>query len=69
MKSAWGLRTSKKNKKIRRHVPKIRYVVSDPLVAGILPGGRLQAKKKGNCRIYAVAQNGAYVSILCRVHD
>ena len=58
-----------KGKKIKRHVPKIRYVVSDPLVAGISPGGRLQAKKKGNCRIYAVAQNGAYVSILCRVHD
>ena len=58
-----------KGKKLRKHVPKIRYVVSDSSVAGVSSGGRIQAKKKGSCRVYAVAQNGAYASILCKVHD
>ena len=57
-----------KGKKVKRHAPKIRYVVSNVSVATVSSGGRLRAKKVGNCRIYAVAQNGVYVSFLCKVY-
>lgn len=47
-----------KNKKTKNHVAKIRYVVSDKTICTVSANGKIKAKKKGTCTVYAVTQNG-----------
>lgn len=48
--------------KVRKHVA-IRYASSNPKVAKVNNSGKITAKKKGACYVYAYAQNGAYKKI------
>ena len=52
---------SKKNKvSVHR---KMKYESSDPKVASVNSSGKITAKKKGSCVVYAYAQSGAYKKI------
>ena len=46
-----------KKTKIRKHIA-IRFESSNPKVVTVNAKGKLTAKKKGNAKIYVVAQNG-----------
>lgn len=60
---AWEI---KKDKPLRHH-REVSFESSDPGVATISRKGRIKAKKKGNCTIYAYAQNGKYRKIKVKV--
>ena len=51
---------------IRKHAV-MRFASSDESVATVSPDGVIHAVKKGTCRIYAYAQNGAAKSIKVKV--
>ena len=54
-----------KNKKLMptKHAPTIRYMTSNKNVAAVSAGGKITAKSKGTCTIYAYPHNGAYKTI------
>ena len=45
------------------HAPKLRYVSSDEAVATVSASGKITAKAKGSCKVYAIASNGAKKAI------
>ncbi|MCM1180249.1 MAG: Ig-like domain-containing protein [Clostridium sp.] len=56
-----------KNKKLKKHTAKIRYIVSDTSIATVNTKGKIKAKKKGTCTVYACAQNGVYKAVKIKV--
>ena len=40
------------------HAPKIRYLSSNKKIATVSKKGKITAKKKGSCKVYAIAVNG-----------
>ena len=46
---------------------KVQYESSNPSVATVSSSGKIKAKKKGTCYVYAYAQNGAYARIKVKV--
>ena len=55
----------KKNKKLmpKSHAPKLRYLTSNSKVATVSKSGKITAKGKGTCEVYAYAHNGVYKKI------
>ena len=55
----------KKGKKLMPsgHAPKLRYLSSDNTVAVVSKSGKVTAKSKGSCKIYAIAVNGVSKAI------
>ena len=55
----------KKNKKLmpKTHVATIRYLSTDKKVATVSKSGKITAKGKGTCYVYAYAHNGVYKKI------
>lgn len=47
-----------KGKKLKLHAKEISYESTDPEVATVSSSGRVEAKSKGSCLIYAYTQNG-----------
>lgn len=47
-----------KKKKILAHADKFRYYTNDKKVATVTKKGKIQAKKKGSCSIFVIANNG-----------
>lgn len=45
------------------HAPKLRYLSSDNTVAVVSKSGKVTAKSKGSCKIYAIAVNGVSKAI------
>ena len=56
----------KKDKKIKNHVA-IRYESSNPNIATVDSKGKIKAKKKGKCIVYAYSQNGVATAITVTV--
>ncbi len=52
-----------KDKKLKEHTAAIRYESSNKDIASINSKGRIVAKAKGSCYVYAYAQNGMYKRI------
>ena len=51
--------TNKKyNKKIQEHIPRIRFISSDQVVATVNSKGKVTARAKGTCYIYCYGLNG-----------
>lgn len=48
-----------KNKKLKVHCEKVRWISTNSKIATVSQGGRIKGKKKGKCYVYALAQNGA----------
>lgn len=48
-----------KNKKLKVHCEKVRWISTNKKIATVSQGGRIKGKKKGKCYVYALAQNGA----------
>ncbi len=51
------------SKKVKLHTSKLRYYSSDTSIAKVSSSGKITAKKKGTCNVYAVAQNGKKVKV------
>lgn len=49
------------------HIAKVRYVTTDPSVAAVSRSGKVTARAKGECYIYAAAINGRYDRIKINV--
>ena len=51
----------KKSKKLMpaTHEPKLRYISSNKKIATVSKSGKITAKSKGSCKVYAIAVNGA----------
>lgn len=47
-----------KKKKLLAHADKFRYYTNDKKVATVTKKGKIQAKKKGSCSIFVIANNG-----------
>ena len=49
-----------KRKKLmpKSHVPRVRYMSTDKKVATVTSGGKIKARGKGTCYVYAYAHNG-----------
>ena len=45
------------------HAPKVRFWSGNKKVATVSRSGKIKAKSKGACNIYAIAQNGAYATV------
>ena len=58
-----------KNKKLlgKDHAPKLRYYSTNKKVAKVSKSGKIKAVKKGSCKIYAVAVNGAKKAVKVKV--
>jgi hypothetical protein len=52
-----------KGKKLKEHTAAIRYETSNKAIATVNSKGKITAKAKGICYVYAYAQNGAYKKI------
>ena len=52
----------KKKKKVKKHA-KVRYESTNTKIAAVTSGGKVTAKKRGTCYIYAYAQNGVFKRI------
>ena len=48
-----------KGKKLKKHCEEIRWISTNKKIATVTQAGRIKAKKKGKCYVYALAQNGA----------
>lgn len=48
-----------KRKKLKKHCEEIRWISTNKKIATVTQAGRIKAKKKGKCYVYALAQNGA----------
>ena len=57
-----GSFTKAKKAKVKKHVA-MRYESSNPMIAAVSAGGQVTAKKKGTCKIYVYAQNGAVKTV------
>lgn len=57
-----------KNKKILKKIPEFCYKSSNASVATVSKKGKIKAKKKGVCTIYAYAVNGYAKKIKVRVN-
>ena len=51
-----------KKLKVKKHVA-VRYESTNKKIATVSKSGRIKAKKKGSCYVYAYAQNGVYKKI------
>ena len=51
-----------KKMKIKRH-RKVAFESSNPKVATVTSSGKIKAKSKGTCYVYAYAQNGVFKKI------
>jgi hypothetical protein len=49
-----------KGKKMKEHTAVIRYESSNKAIATVSSKGKITAKEKGTCYVYAYAQNGVY---------
>lgn len=58
-----GTLVMSKNKKLKTHVAKIRYAVSDSSVVSVTASGTVKGLKKGSCTVYLISQNGARTSV------
>lgn len=47
-----------KKKKLLTHTSKFRYYTNDKTVAAVTKNGKIQAKKKGSCTVFVIANNG-----------
>ena len=47
-----------KKKKLLTHTSKFRYYTNDKTVATVTKNGKIQAKKKGSCTVFVIANNG-----------
>lgn len=56
-----------KGKKLKKHTNQIRYIVSNPDIVTVNKKGKIKAKKKGTCTVYACAQNGVYKAVKVKV--
>ena len=56
-----------KNKKMKDHTAVIRYESSNKEIASVNKNGKISAKVKGICYVYAYAQNGVYKRIKVNV--
>lgn len=56
-----------KNKKVLTHAKEFRYFTSDAKIATVSNKGVITAKKKGNCKVYVMANNGVYKTIKVQV--
>lgn len=56
-----------KGKKLKKHTDKVRYIVSDKDIVTVNKKGKIKAKKKGTCTVYACAQNGVYKAVKVKV--
>ena len=54
-------------KALLTHEAPIRYVSSNPAIASVSTDGLVKARKKGSCRIYAIAVNGAWAATEVKV--
>ena len=52
-----------KGKKMKEHIAAIRYGSTNKAVATINSKGKIMAKEKGTCYVYAYAQNGVFKKI------
>lgn len=52
-----------KGKKIEYHTSAVRFESTDKAIATVSSDGKITAKAKGTCYVYAYAQNGVYVKI------
>lgn len=52
-----------KGKKKKKQGPELRYLSSDESIATVTSSGKIKGKKKGNCYIYIIAQNGVYKKV------
>lgn len=52
-----------KGKKLKEHTAVLRYESSDKGIATVNSTGKITAKAKGSCYVYAYAQNGVYKRI------
>lgn len=50
-----------------KHAPKLRYISSNPKIAGVNSHGRVKARTKGSCNIYVFAANGVYTKVSVEV--
>ncbi|WOO38414.1 hypothetical protein R2R35_07890 [Anaerocolumna sp. AGMB13020] len=52
-----------KGKKMKNHTEAIRYKTTNAAIITVSKNGMIKAKSKGNCYVYAYAQNGVYLKI------
>ena len=59
----------RKSKKLMpaMHEPKLRYISSNKKIATVSKSGKITAKSKGSCKVYAIAVNGASKAITVTV--
>ncbi len=59
----------KKSKKLMpaAHEPKLRYISNNKKIATVSKSGKITAKSKGSCKVYAIAVNGASKAITVTV--
>ena len=55
----------KKSKKLinQKHTARLRYYSSNKKIATVSKSGKIKAKAKGSCKIYAVAANGVRTTV------
>ena len=58
--------TKAKKTKVKTHVG-MRYESTNPAIATVSAKGKVTAKKKGSCKIYVYAQNGAVKTVTVKV--
>ncbi len=61
------LRVKVTGKQIRKAEKKVRYVSSEPSIAGVSKKGVITGKKDGTCTIYCIARNGLSKKIKVKV--
>lgn len=59
----------RKGKKLMasEHAPKLRYLSSNKKIVTVSKSGKITAKAKGSCKIYAIAVNGVRAAVTVRV--
>lgn len=57
----------KSSLKVKVHIARFRYESTNTKIATVNKKGKVKAKKKGSCNIYAYSQNGLYVKIKVKV--
>jgi hypothetical protein len=64
-----SVRKLKKGRKLmsKGHAPRLRYISSNKKIATVSKAGRIKAKAKGSCKVYALAVNGARKTITVTV--
>lgn len=63
LKKSASIKASVSDKKVARHVARIRYFSTNPSIATVSSSGKVTGKKKGTCYVYAIAQDGRYKKV------